>query len=404
MALPAIEDIGGKSWRDLGGATETFKQDNLNRMRPQGFIHVPLPVTNPFDLEVLPVTWVNGTSLDDYAGDALVTQAPSSSLFYWLDGADPPATQLKSGASLPAFGSLTDPIYVLAFVVTNGSGVVSIKQIGRAVDTPGAGGGVNSVTANAPLVQSGTAADPVIDLPNAVASGASGALTGADKQKLDDLGSASDVLKGSQFDDPGELIQGANPGPGASFLTPAGAADARKIIRLNSAGLQWVIEEFLPFEEIQLLTLTAVSTAKDDGGVDLEKNGSPYSAFELSLAFTQGSNVIAGSANHILRINTAGVYLFLLVTALTDGANFITARGLIPADTPSTSPGEFCILDHAPASGVGGSHIGTMFDIQPIASAPTDLAFEVSSIAGGFPQGNIDVAKQNLILAVKIKD
>lgn len=399
--MPNVNNIAGKNWVDLGGDAHRWRADNMNRMQPAGFMYTNVEAGDPaFKVYINPVSWVNGSGIDEWPGDD-ITVGPSVTTYVWLDGGQPIGSQLQtSTVSFPT--PTTDDIFFLGYIVTNGSEVVSIDNIQRPWSAMVGGAGVLTVTANAPLVQSGTANNPIIDLPNATPS-AAGAMSAADKTKLNTYpASATAVLQKAEFATLGALVQGIA-GPTTAFINPAGAADGRKILRLNAGGTAWGIEEFVPISEMLCLTPTAVSTAKDDLNNNLLRNGVAYNAFELSVQFIEGANVVAGFSNHIVRINTVGVYFVIAALTLTANNHLIVMEGINPANTPSSLPGRFAVIEMNDGVSTGKAHMGAIGDILVVGSAPIDVAFYVPNIVGGWPQGTVEAAAQNKIIIAKWK-
>lgn len=172
MTLPAVTALGGRRWLDDG--TERFNATFMNQLAPQGFVSQNADAD--LDVDVWPAVWNNAGTLDTYAGEEGFTLSSSSTNYLYLDGAESPAAQLKVSTSAfpaPAAGQY----FYLAIIVTNSSAITSITQL-QEHSAVGAQANVQSVSVTAPITNTGTSTNPVVDISDAT-PGNAGAMPSA---------------------------------------------------------------------------------------------------------------------------------------------------------------------------------------------------------------------------------
>lgn len=161
MTLPGVSELSGR--RFLGDLTEGFNPTIMNQLTPSGFVSQNADAA--LDVDVWPVIWNNAGTLDTYAGEEGFTLTANQTNYLYLDGAEAVGDQLK--ASTSAFpGPASGQFFYLAIVVTNSSAITSITQI-REHSAVGAQANVQSVGVTAPITNTGTSTDPVIDIADA---------------------------------------------------------------------------------------------------------------------------------------------------------------------------------------------------------------------------------------------
>lgn len=379
---------GGRFWQLADDLTGNQGQTHLNEASKQGIVHRPVAGLN---VDVTAFTFIdNAFILHTFAGaTGVVLPANEPAVYIYLDALD---TVIVNNTGFPGSGWFV----ALAIAVTSATDVLSITNVSQMSPQGSAGAGVNSLTANSPLVQSGTAMDPILDLPNA-SGGAAGAMSVSDFNKLAGIEAGAQVVNQANIIAgtglttalatlAGSLLVGTAPNTIGELL--AGSAGQLLTSQGPGSPLIWSsLSAFLP------QVLYANSDDGQAGGAPLSFNAAKWQS-----VFNVGSIAVNGGNPEIININVPGKYLVVAMMSVEIGSN------------PS---GNFIL--HEPATGgkIGEASInitnGSSFtDNKVIIGAFDAPAATTLSLESSINQGSNGIATseklRNQIIVFKIAD
>lgn len=369
--------LQGRQW--LTG--DALDQTNLQSSAQGGIVHALSNGGLLVDIE--PLRYILDSTSKTFGPVVGQVVAASKTLYIYVDNAN---TLQISETSFPISGSY----YALAIVTTNATSVLQVIQISQAIDS--AASGVTSLTANSPLVQTGPASAPVIDLP--LATGLiDGAISAADFSKLAGIESLADVTDTTNVAAAGAAMQSLVDvvgdllvGSADNVLTRLAAGAAGEVLTSSGPG---VLPSYQSSGGYAPQVLIAQSTQGSSGIL-------PYNAAEWVTLFSRGT--IAVDLTNINLINLLAEGLYIAVAAMYGNQNNrIHQLQFNSPPNPGTDRGNAF-------TNLGG--IGVTQDMLCCLGAmegPGQVALETSGT--NFGAGGVDgTALRSLLIIMKVSD
>jgi len=296
--------FGGRKWENSNDLTGVTGLLNLNSAEKQGIVSSNDALL--LFIEVSAISYIDDAgALQSFPGTGSPVSVPGNeaTVFIWIDDSN---LLQQSISSFPAIGNFFIALAIVTTSVTNVLQIINMQQASATV----APGGVNSIAVTSPVLNTGTATDPIIDMQPATA-GQDGHATAPQITKLDAIEALADVTDSlnvaaanAVMDDDilanGNLLTKiagvvANIVPGAigTVLTSLGVG--------NTPAYQ-AITAFPP----------EVLIANSVAGI---ASGSPlsYPAAGWDLLFKTGAINIDGTDKELINLVTAGTYVAVCI-------------------------------------------------------------------------------------------
>lgn len=372
---------GGKKWKTSDELTGSNGLTNLNAASNQGIVSS----TDALGLfiEVEAIKYVDNAAVtktyNGTLGTPVAIAANQASVFVWIDSSN--ALQ-QSIVSFPSIGNFFVALAVVTTSVTNVILIVNMAQISRVVNAPG----VQSVSVTPPVLDTGTASDPVIDMQPATAA-QDGHATAAQITKLDAIETAADVTDAANVASAGAIMDADITANGNLITKAAGVIAeivpglAGTILTSAGVGIPPVFAGSTGFSPQVLIANSSIGIA---GGTPL-----PYDAVEWNNLFTIGSIIINAVNPEIIDIIDAGLYI-AIASIHRRGTNIIHSLQFNSPVNPATKRGDLYWNEGSSAFTEGASCIiGGFIGPGQLALETTGTNFGTNGVDGIDPFRNM---------------
>jgi len=370
-----VDYLQGRYWLN----SDAF-MDVINSSSNGGIVHSLDSAGLLCDIE--PLTYILDGVTKSFS--AVLGQAVTASTtnFFYIDDSN---SLVVNTTGFPISGCY----YALAVVTTNSTKVLQVIQIGQAIETTAAG--VTMLTANSPLVQSGTASEPQIDLPDATGL-ASGAMSAANFTKLSNIEAAADVTDAGNVQPALETLITAvgniltKDGVGLDELVPGLAGTA---LVSNGPGV-------LPSYQTITSFAPQVLVARADTG--LGPGTLPYNSARWISIFSVGLAAVNGGDPNLIDLPIAGKYVAISVMAHR-GTNPVHINQFNSPPNPGTKVGKASFGKNRP----GVFATGSLTTIAGVVG-PQQLALETTG--SNFGTNGVDTTDsfENILIVFKVSD
>jgi len=296
---------GGRKWEesnDLTGATGLL---NLNSAQKQGIVSSNDALL--LFIEVSEISYLDDTgTLQTFNGTVSPVAVPpnEATVFLWIDDNN---TLQQSTSSFPAMGSFFIALGIVTTSLTNVLQIINMQQASATV----APGGVNSLGVASPVLNTGTASDPVIDMQPATAA-QDGHATAAQITKLDGIETTADVTDTANVAAAGAIMSSLLTADG-NLITKSAAALAQIVpgaigTVLTSAG-PGSVPAYQAITSFTPQFLVANSAQGAPSGL------LPYSAAKWTQILATGNILVNATNPELIDINEAGTYIAIAMMA-----------------------------------------------------------------------------------------
>jgi len=299
-----VDYFGGRKWNDGDDISGAPGLANANQGIDQGIVS-SLDALGLF-IEIEPIEYLDDTgTLKVFVGTLgtpLAVPGNEAAVFVFLDNTN---TIVINTIGFPAVSNFFVALAKIVTSVTNVLQIINMQQISTSVSGPG----VQTLTVVSPVLNTGTALNPIIDMQPATA-GQDGHATAPQITKLDGIEALADVTDNANVE-AADAIMDSDITANGNLITKALGVIANivpglagTVLTSLGVGVPPTFQASTGFTPQILFIESLQATAPGPGPLS-------YNAYEWNTIFSVGAINVDGTDPELINLPTVGKYLFI---------------------------------------------------------------------------------------------